>query len=229
MDSSVKLQPGHGRTVVVGAGPAGLTAALELGRLGIDGVVFEADEVVGGISRSVVFQGCRMDIGGHRFYTKVPEVEALWKEILGSDLLVRRRLSRIFYRDRFSDYPLRPVNALRSLGIVESMRIVASYLHSDQLTEVLSRCGVDLSVIDHVVTSADRGLGKADGLLAKGAQWADGPRAVAEAIVAGCARRSPTLSGRGPVRRCNPASTVSRASRSTSGQGARPSRSSRPP
>jgi protoporphyrinogen oxidase len=107
-----------------------LTAALELGKHGREAVVFEADELVGGISRTVVFEGCRMDIGGHRFYTKVPEVEALWKEILGSELLVRRRLSRIFYRDRFFDYPLRPVNALRSLGIVESMRIVASYLHS---------------------------------------------------------------------------------------------------
>lgn len=103
MDSTVNLQPGREQTVVVGAGPAGLTAALELGKLGLDGVVFEADEVVGGISRSVVFQGCRMDIGGHRFFTKVPEVEALWHEILGGDLLERRRMSRIFYRDSFFD------------------------------------------------------------------------------------------------------------------------------
>lgn len=118
------------RTAVVGAGPAGLTAALELGKLGRDGVVFEADEVVGGISRSVVFQGCRMDIGGHRFFTKAPEVEALWHEILGDDLLVRQRMSRIYYRDRFFDYPLRPVNALRGLGILEAARVAASYLHA---------------------------------------------------------------------------------------------------
>ena len=123
-------QPGNERTVVVGAGPAGLTAALELGRLGIDGVVFEADDVVGGISRSVVFRGCRMDIGGHRFFTKVPEVEALWHEILGGDLLVRRRMSRIYYRDSFFDYPLRPANALRGLGFIEAARVVASYLHA---------------------------------------------------------------------------------------------------
>ncbi len=117
-------------TVVVGAGPAGLTAALELGRLGRGGVVYEADDVVGGISRSVVFQGCRLDIGGHRFFTKVPEVEALWREILGGDLLERRRMSRIYYRDRFFDYPLRPLNALRGLGVVEATRVVASYLHA---------------------------------------------------------------------------------------------------
>jgi protoporphyrinogen oxidase len=115
------------RTIIVGAGPAGLTAALELGRLGLDGVVYEADDIVGGISRSVPFEGCRLDIGGHRFFTKVPEIEALWHEILEHDLLVRRRKSRIFYRGRLFDYPLRPLNALRGLGLVEAARVLASY------------------------------------------------------------------------------------------------------
>ncbi len=73
--------------------------------------------MVGGISRSVVFQGCRMDIGGHRFFTKVPEVEALWHEILDGDLLVRRRMSRIYYRDSFFDYPLRPAQRAAGPGI----------------------------------------------------------------------------------------------------------------
>ena len=118
---------GGGRTVIVGAGPAGLTAAFELARLGRDAIVFEADELVGGISRSVVFRGCRLDIGGHRFFTKVPEVERLWREILGDDLLVRRRMSRIYYRGKFFDYPLRPVNALQGLGVVEAARVLASY------------------------------------------------------------------------------------------------------
>ncbi|MEM8963892.1 MAG: NAD(P)/FAD-dependent oxidoreductase [Acidobacteriota bacterium] len=119
-----------GHTVVVGAGPAGLTAALELGKLGRSGVVFEADDIVGGISRSVEFQGNRLDIGGHRFFTKVAEVEALWHEILGDDLLVRERMSRIFYRDTFFDYPLKPLNALRGLGPVEAVRVGISYLRS---------------------------------------------------------------------------------------------------
>ena len=118
------------RTVIVGAGPAGLTAALHLGRLARKAIVFEADDMVGGISRSVVFQGCRMDIGGHRFFTKAPEVEALWHDILGDDLLVRQRMSRIYYRGRFFDYPLRPLNALRGLGIVEAARVLASYVRA---------------------------------------------------------------------------------------------------
>ena len=115
------------RTIIAGAGPAGLTAALELSRRGHSGVVFEADEIVGGISRSVVFQGCRMDIGGHRFFTKVQEVEALWHDILGDELLVRERMSRIYYRDTFFDYPLKPLNALRGLGIFEAIRVALSY------------------------------------------------------------------------------------------------------
>jgi protoporphyrinogen oxidase len=126
----VSVRSGDEQTIVVGAGPAGLTAALELGKLDRPAVVFEADDVVGGISRSVVFRGCRMDVGGHRFFTKVPEVEALWKEILDGDLLVRRRMSRIYYRDSFFDYPLKPLNALRGLGLIEAARVVASYLHA---------------------------------------------------------------------------------------------------
>ena len=85
-----------GRVVVVGAGPAGLTAAYELARRGATCTVFEMDSVVGGISRTVEREGWRFDIGGHRFFTKVPEVENLWREILGpEDFLLRRRLSRI--------------------------------------------------------------------------------------------------------------------------------------
>jgi protoporphyrinogen oxidase len=122
--------PGGGRTAIVGAGPAGLTAALELARLGREAAVFEADDQVGGISRTVVFRGCRLDIGGHRFFTKVPEIERLWHDILGDDLIVRPRMSRIYYGGTFFDYPLRPVNALRGLGVVEAVRVLASYVHA---------------------------------------------------------------------------------------------------
>ena len=84
--------------------------------------------MVGGLSRTVRHNGYLFDVGGHRFYTKVPAVEQMWREVLGDDLLVRRRRSRILYRQKFFDYPLRPLNALGGLGVVNSMLAIASYL-----------------------------------------------------------------------------------------------------
>jgi len=115
------------KTVVIGAGPAGLTAALLLARRDHQVEVLEADATVGGISRTVVRNGWRFDIGGHRFFTKVGEVEALWRELLPDDLMLRPRMSRIFYDGKFYDYPLKATNALRNLGVWESLRCVASY------------------------------------------------------------------------------------------------------
>lgn len=115
-------------TVVVGAGPAGLTAAYELARRGHPCEVFEADRVVGGISRTEERDGWRFDIGGHRFFTKVSRVTDFWNEILDAeDFLLRPRMSRIHYGGRFYDYPLRASNALRNLGVLESARCVGSY------------------------------------------------------------------------------------------------------
>jgi protoporphyrinogen oxidase len=113
--------------VIIGAGPAGLTAALELCRQGVPVVIFEADTRVGGLSQTAEYRGYRFDIGGHRFYTKVAAVRDLWREMLGPDFIRRPRLSRIFYGGRFYDYPLRPLNALRNLGMVASVAILASY------------------------------------------------------------------------------------------------------
>jgi protoporphyrinogen oxidase len=115
--------------VVIGAGPAGLTAAYELVRRQVPVTVLEGDAVVGGISRTAEREGWRFDIGGHRFFTKVPEVEALWHEILSDeDFLLRPRMSRIFYDGKLFDYPLKAGNALGNLGPVEAVRCVASYL-----------------------------------------------------------------------------------------------------
>jgi protoporphyrinogen oxidase len=114
--------------VIVGAGPAGLTAAYQLTKHGGRAVILEADETVGGISRTVERDGWRFDIGGHRFFTKVKEVDDLWFEILGADeFLQRPRMSRILYRGKLYDYPLKPLNALRNLGPVEAVRCVGSY------------------------------------------------------------------------------------------------------
>ena len=116
-------------TVIIGAGPAGLTAAYELTKRNATVQVFEADDVVGGISRTVERDGWRFDIGGHRFFTKVPQVEALWHEILpDEDFLLRPRMSRIHYREKLFDYPLKAGNALGNMGIVEAIRCVGSYL-----------------------------------------------------------------------------------------------------
>ncbi len=114
--------------VVIGAGPAGLTAAYQLGKAGVESTVLEADSVVGGISRTAQQGGWRFDIGGHRFFTKVQAVEDLWHEILDDDdFLLRPRMSRIFYGGKFYDYPLRAMNALRNLGPIEAARCVGSY------------------------------------------------------------------------------------------------------
>jgi len=116
-------------TVVIGAGPAGLTAAYALTKRGAGVTVLEGDSVVGGISRTVERDGWRFDIGGHRFFTKVPVVEALWHEILPDDeFLLRPRMSRIYYDGKLFDYPLRASNALKNLGIIEAIKCVASYL-----------------------------------------------------------------------------------------------------
>ena len=131
--------------VIIGAGPAGLTAAFELARLGKTCTVLEADDEVGGISRTTERDGWRFDIGGHRFFTKVKVVEQFWHEILpGEDFMLRPRLSRIYYQGKYYDYPLKPFNALRNLGVVESLRCVGSYASAapgPQRTRPLSRAG----------------------------------------------------------------------------------------
>ena len=127
-------KPNH--TVIVGAGPAGLTAAYELSKAGIPSVVLEKDEVVGGISRTVNYKGYHFDIGGHRFFTKVKAVDEMWHEVLANGQFLRRnRLSRIYYNKKFFYYPLRATNALLGLGIWNSALIFLSYLRAQVFPE----------------------------------------------------------------------------------------------
>lgn len=114
---------------IIGGGPAGLTAGYELLKSGSDKrcVVYEKSATIGGIARTEVYKGFRFDIGGHRFFSKVREVNELWRKVLPEQFLRRPRSSRIFYKNRYFDYPLKAVNALRNMGLYESSRILASY------------------------------------------------------------------------------------------------------
>ena len=117
------------RVAIIGAGPAGLTAAYLLAKGNQEVVVFEKDpKYVGGISRTESYNGYHFDIGGHRFFSKSKEVEDFWTEILGDEMLERPRSSRIYYNNHFFSYPLVAFEALRKLGIFESALCVLSYL-----------------------------------------------------------------------------------------------------
>ncbi|MGK7892405.1 MAG: FAD-dependent oxidoreductase, partial [Xenococcus sp. (in: cyanobacteria)] len=115
-------------SVVIGGGPAGLTAAYQLAKHGLHSVVIEKGDRVGGISRTETYKGYRFDIGGHRFFTKVPQVEHLWHEVLEDDFIKVPRLSRIYYKGKFFSYPLEAWNAVSNLGLIQSFLIIYSYL-----------------------------------------------------------------------------------------------------
>ena len=118
------------KTLVLGAGPAGLTAGYLLGKAGRDVVVLEAEGQVGGLAKTVEVDGYRFDLGGHRFFTKSIEVDTLWHQILGEEFLLRPRMSRIFWNGRYLDYPLRGPDVVRKLGPLELTRCLASYLRA---------------------------------------------------------------------------------------------------
>jgi protoporphyrinogen oxidase len=140
-------------TLVLGGGPAGLTAGYLLGRLGRDVVVLEGDSQVGGLAKTVERDGYRFDLGGHRFFTKSREVDALWHEILGDEFLRRPRMSRIYWNNRYLDYPLRGPDVIRKLGPVELARCMASYVRA-----AARRGKVDESLEDWVTNRFGRRL-----------------------------------------------------------------------
>lgn len=125
---STQLLKSRFNTIIIGAGPAGLTCAYHLVKNNENPVVLEQANLVGGISRTEIYKDYRFDIGGHRFYTKVKEVEELWREVLPDQFIQVPRLSRIFYNGKFFDYPLSFKSTLSNLGLIQSSLIVWSYL-----------------------------------------------------------------------------------------------------
>jgi protoporphyrinogen oxidase len=127
------------RIGIIGAGPAGLTAAYILSKAGLNVEVLEADpSYVGGISRTEEYKGFRFDIGGHRFFSKNKQIEDLWTEILPNDIITRPRSSRLLYRKNFYRYPLEALEVLANLGILQTAYCMASYAK----VKILSRTGL---------------------------------------------------------------------------------------
>ena len=118
------------KVLIVGAGPAGLTAAYELCKRNALPIVFEKENLVGGHARTDEYRGYRFDIGGHRFFTKIPQVDQIWREVLGESFMRVPRLSRIYYNKKFFYYPLKLPNVIFSLGLWNSFLILMSFLHS---------------------------------------------------------------------------------------------------
>src|SRR3954447_2665354 len=126
-------------SAVLGGGPAGMTSAWVLGRRGVPATVLEADGTLGGLSKTVRFGEYRFDLGGHRFYTKLPQVERLWREMLGDEFLTRSRLSRIYFGERFFNYPLRAEDLVKGLGVIETIRCATPFLRSRPGPKAVSR------------------------------------------------------------------------------------------
>ena len=127
-DGNLTSTPERKPYIVIGGGPSGLAAAYELAQNRYPVRLFEKSPLLGGIARTENFRGYSFDMGGHRFFTKSAEIDLLWKDLLGDDFLVRPRMSRIYYKKKFFHYPLKPFNALFSLGVLESFRVAFSYL-----------------------------------------------------------------------------------------------------
>jgi protoporphyrinogen oxidase len=121
--------------VIIGAGPAGLSAAHELIGHGIRPLVLEKSDHVGGIARTETYKNYHYDIGGHRFLTKIGSIQQLWQEMLGDDFIKVSRMSRIFFRGRFFKYPLSIFDTLLKLGIIESVWIPLSYIKAQARPE----------------------------------------------------------------------------------------------
>jgi len=125
-----KMHQREKKVVVIGAGPAGLSAAHEAVKQKMTPLLLEKADRVGGIARTESYKGYYFDVGGHRFFTKFEKILALWHDLMGEDFLKVPRKSSIYFNNRFYNYPLRPLNALFNLGIHESFMVILSFVIS---------------------------------------------------------------------------------------------------
>ncbi|MBN1568495.1 MAG: NAD(P)/FAD-dependent oxidoreductase [Acidobacteria bacterium] len=116
--------------LIIGAGPAGLTAAYESLKKNVHPILIEKSGLVGGIARTELYKGFRFDIGGHRFFTHFEEIQRLWEEVLQKDFIKVPRISRIYYKKRFYKYPLSLFNTISNLGALEGLLILFSYIRA---------------------------------------------------------------------------------------------------
>lgn len=122
------MREGKFKAIVIGAGPAGLTAADGLGKKKYQVTVLERDSVIGGLSKTLAYKGCRFDIGPHHFITNHADIEREWKCLMGDDCRERSRFTRLYYRKKFFYYPLKPINAIMGLGFFECILSTLSYI-----------------------------------------------------------------------------------------------------
>jgi protoporphyrinogen oxidase len=115
---------------VIGAGPAGLSAAYKLQASGVQVTVFEASSQVGGMAGSFNLWGQIVDFGPHRFFSSDPRINEFWLDVVGNEYVMVNRLTRIFYKNRFFSYPIQAFNALIGLGLIEAIRCVLSYVRA---------------------------------------------------------------------------------------------------
>lgn len=114
--------------IILGGGLAGLSAGYTLTNAGLPVQLYEGDTLVGGLSKTIERNGFRFDLGGHRFFTNDAAVDALVRGLMGQEMVSVRRTSKIYLRDQYFDYPLRPLNAVFGLGIPTTVRILADYV-----------------------------------------------------------------------------------------------------
>src|SRR5208283_3767995 len=141
-------------TIILGGGLTGLAAGYALTKAGASTEIFEHDSAEGGLSKTIRSRGFSFDLGGHRFFTKKPEIEAFVRNLMGNELIAVPRSSKIFLRNNFFDYPLRPLNAIFGMGIRTTVKIIEDYIA--EKVKALRQSPPQLSLEDWVVANFGR-------------------------------------------------------------------------